>query len=309
MQIETINPIDSLESLKGRIDSFFKSPARRKETRPQLSLDLDFTSQQLQFPIHHNVTDFINFLADIVPSGNLYLFGGLLRDVSLFGRKAFNSDIDIVVEGDWTHCVEFLERIGAARNKFGGYRFQVGKWPIDIWKAEETWAIRRGLIRYDGIFSLTKTTVLNWDAILMNWKSKNLVCRNDYLESLVNRRLDIVLTENPNPKGTAVRVFRHICLKDARQLTSRAADYLASCTRKYSFAELKESEIASYKTSVIDPDLFRWFELISYPSEGDTRSRAEVATEKLEVATEKLKGAGISLLPRQRELKLAPSHY
>ena len=70
-----------------------------------------------------------------------------------------------------------------------------------------------------GIASLTETTVLNWDAILMNWRNRTFVCRNDYLSSLRTRVLDVVLQQNPNPLAMAVRVFRHLSIKDARQVT------------------------------------------------------------------------------------------
>src|SRR5690606_14591908 len=144
------------------------------------------------------------------------------RDLALLGRKGFASDIDIVVEGEWDELSQYLKKIGAAKNKFGGFRLFAGDWPVDIWSAEETWAIRQGLGPYQSIRSLTKTTVLNWDAVLMDWRSRRFVCDDDYLTNLNNRSLDVVLKENPNPRGMAVRVFRHLSAKDARRLTRSA---------------------------------------------------------------------------------------
>ncbi len=73
---------------------------------------------------------------------------------------------------------------------------------------------KQGFTPYIRIASLTETTVLNWDAILMNWRTGAFVCREGYLEDLRERRFDVVLVTNPNPLGMTVRVFRHLCSKE-----------------------------------------------------------------------------------------------
>ena len=173
--------------------------------------------------------------------------GELLRDLAMFGRKGFASDIDLVVDGDWVHLANYLERLGASRNRFGGYRLYVERWPIDIWAARETWAIREGLVRYRGIESLTKTTILNWDAILLNWRTKEVVCGPDYFSEIQQHLMDVVLTKNPNPLGAAVRAFRHLCSKDAEKLTVAAARYLGDAAKRHSSESIVRAETASYR--------------------------------------------------------------
>ena len=290
-------PIDSFENLKERIDRFFKSSLKNPRQHTQLSLD--FIGKSSDEPgnlrSYSGIADFINFLSDAVPNGNLYLFGGILRDIALLGRKGFNSDIDIVIEGDWEACESYLNFKGAHKNKFGGYRIHIEEWPIDIWNAEKTWAITQGLIEYKGIASLTDTTVLNWDAILMNWRTKNFVSRGGYLESLKERKLDVVLEKNPNPIGMAVRVFRHLCMKEPHKITPKAIEYLARCTTNYSFSELKKNEIRSYKNTVIEYAYYRWFELIMNAEQLEFSDR-------LHIATDALKSEGISLSNKQNDL-------
>ena len=213
-----------------------------------------------------SVYNFLDYLCDTLPAGELYLFGGVLRDLAMFGRKGFVSDFDLVVEGDWAHLTKYLERLGASRNRFGGYRLYVEKWPMDIWAARETWAIREGFVQYRGIESLTKTTILNWDAILLNWRSRELVCRPDYFHEIQQHLMDVVLTENPNPLGAAVRAFRHLCSKDAEKLTVAAARYLAGAAKRHSPESIVRAEVASYRSRVIDPAVLRFFEQL------DTRS-------------------------------------
>lgn len=277
-------PVDSIDNLRKRVDRLLKAPARRKTKRAQRSLDLPFgvcPEVVVEHP-SRSIADFLDFIVDAVPDGDLYLFGGVLRDLALLGRRGFNSDIDLVVEGNWQGCTTYLESLGARKNKFGGYRLQVAGWPVDIWSAKKTWAIEQGLVPYKGIASLTETTVLNWDAILMNWRTHSFILRKNYLESIRSRELDIVLEKNPNPLGMVVRVLRHFCSKDARKITPSAAQYLANSTKKYTFDEIKNSEIRSYGSSLIEPPIYRLFEHFNAHKGLDIGSRFSIACDMLQ---------------------------
>ncbi len=72
--------------------------------------------------------------------------------------------------------------------------------------------------------------------------------------------MDIVLVDNPNPLGAAVRAFRHLCLKDARKITIPAARFLGNAARKYSAERIMKSEVDSYHESVISPAILKFFE-------------------------------------------------
>lgn len=263
------HPVDSVDNLRDRVARLFAATSKRPIVQSQFTLGLpsvDVPGANIAYPSMH-IAEFLDFITDAMPEGDIYLFGGVLRDLALLGRSGFNSDIDTVVEGDWANCVKYLDSLGARKNKFGGYRLVVAGWPVDIWNAKETWAIKSGFVQYKGIASLTETTVLNWDAILMNWRTRSFIYRPFYFEQLRARVLDIVLEENPNPLGMAVRVFRHLCLKDARQLTKKAALYLAECTKKYDFNTIKHHELESYGNTVVEPAIYRLFEhLTDYES-------------------------------------------
>ena len=69
----------------------------------------------------------------------------------------------------------------------------------------------------------------------MNWRYRTFVHADSYLDEINSRVLDVVLEENPNPLGMAVRVFRHLCQANARKITQSAAEYLAHCADTYSF--------------------------------------------------------------------------
>ena len=277
-------PVDSLDNLRERVTRLLRGSPKRSNAQTQLSLDLPLTfrpEQSICSP-SRNIAEFLDFMTDAVPRGDIYLFGGVLRDLSLLGRRGFNSDIDLVVDGDWANCVGYLESLGAHKNKFGGYRLQVDDWPVDIWNARETWAIRQGFVAYKGIASLTETTVMNWDAILLNWRTQIFIHRKNYLEEIKGRVLDIVLIQNPNPLGMAVRVFRHLCAKDAKKITRKTAEYLADCAKTFSYLEIKNSEMRSYEDSIIEHAVYRLFEHMNGYEQFDIESRFSIASDVLE---------------------------
>ncbi|MEW8052596.1 MAG: hypothetical protein AB2792_14585 [Candidatus Thiodiazotropha sp.] len=299
MKKDITNPISSFDNLRDRLLRLLKTPISTCRNDSQLEFSLPITSTNNYNFIYHNcnVVDFLEFLVDSLPTGNIYLFGGVLRDLALLGKRGFNSDLDLVADGEWKNCTRYLEHIGAKRNKFGGYRLTIAGWPIDIWGSKDTWAIKQGLVTYNGIYSLTKTTVLNWDAILMNWRTKTFIYRDRYLSDLNDRLLDIILEDNPNPLGMAVRVFRHLCSKDARKITIRAAEYLGKCTVMYSFNDLKNSEIKSYGNSVIEPAVYLFF---SKYREDNNKS----INDRYSAASHSLVRNGITLSSKQFEFNL-----
>jgi len=284
MLLPKTQPVESAENLRDRVDRLLREPVKSSTRTNQLSLELSpilNDESKVNYP-SQSISKFLNFITDAMPDGDVYLFGGILRDLALLGRKGFNSDIDLVVEGDWSHFISYLQSLKAHKNKFGGYRLMVGRWPVDIWNAKETWAIKQGFVSYKGIASLTETTVLNWDAILMNWRTRGFVYRNNYFDEINTRVLDIVLEKNPNQLGMAVRVFRHFCLKDARKITPSAAKYLANCAKTYSFEEVNNAELRSYHNTVIARALHRFFEHIDTSEEQNIQHQFSIANDIVE---------------------------
>ena len=115
----------------------------------------------------------------------------------------------------------------------------------------------------------------------MNWRTGEFIYRKGYLDELKDRIMDIVLIDNPNPIGMMVRVFRHLCTKDAKSITPAVAEYLANCSNKYSFEDIQSSELASYGNSVIEPSIYRFFEKLKQYENLDMRTRFRTASEVL----------------------------
>ncbi len=278
------NPVDSATNLRKRVSRLLGPSEKQTKISKQPYLDQAYLFDFVKiYPNpRENITAFLNYISSSVPDGDVYLFGGVLRDLAIFGRSGFNSDVDLVVEGDWSNFVSYLQYLNAKQNKFGGYRLTIGNIPVDIWHAEETWAIKQNLVKYRGVASLIDTTVLNWDAILMNWRTGAFIHRTNYFDEISARKLDIVLKENPNNLGMAVRVFRHLSLKDAKKITASAAEFLAKCANVYAFEELNKYELYSYRNAVIEPILFKFFKEIDISDERGIEYQFSIASSIIE---------------------------
>ncbi|GAB4199814.1 MAG: hypothetical protein Tsb002_35640 [Wenzhouxiangellaceae bacterium] len=262
-----IKPAESSLALKERVERYFKADgkklvAERNNVSPNGSSKADISGPE--------ISAFLNFITDVVPEGHVYLFGGVLRDLALYGQRGFDSDIDLVVDGDWVEVVKYIKKKNAVKNKFGGYRLYIGYMPVDIWNAKDTWAIKNGLIQYRGVASLVETTVTNWDAILMNWRTKRFVHREDYFNELRSRKLDLVLEKNPNPLGVFIRILRFFVLKDVNVLTPSVFTYIVESMKAYSIEEVQRREMESFGKTYIDEPLYKYFyEIEEHYSGGD----------------------------------------
>lgn len=237
------------------------SPAVKKTSakQGQLALEDTFAPEFLISTPTNNILYFLDFLVDALPFGDVYLFGGVLRELAMIGRLKYESDLDIVIDNDWERAEEYLIKQGAQKNKFGGYRIKIAQFDVDIWEAKSTWAITQGYVNYEGIHSLLETTILNWDSILMDWRTKHLITDKTYFENVKKRYLDVVLLENPDPLGMAVRAFKHLSKKEAKYISKRASKYLANCTNQFNLIELLERERKSYGSISINPVTYRFF--------------------------------------------------
>ena len=218
-------------SLKKRVDRFFYTPPKFRGEVSNVVMSLTEETKQ-----------------------NIYAFGGLVRDISLFGIKDFSSDVDLVFDGSKVELKKALSCINTApitENKFGGFRLHMKSWDVDIWSAEDTWAFKEGLVEFTSIESILETTLMSWDSALYDVNHKKLSYRKHYLEDILQGRLDIVLANTPNEIGAMVRLGRAIQAKNAKLLAPKAADLIREYLARYSFNEIIEYEYHSYHNQFI----------------------------------------------------------
>ncbi|MEL4014671.1 hypothetical protein [Dryocola clanedunensis] len=186
---------------------------------------------------------------------HLYIFGGMIRDIGLSGKKDDFSDIDLVFSGTREELVNALKYVGIdsfLENKFGGYRLKHFQVEYDIWSLEDTWAFREKLISLDTIHSLLHTPLMTWDAVIYDVKEKRLITPPNYLQDLINRRLDLVLEQNPNEKGSIIRILRTIYAKDVITLGSKLCDYLRCNLNRYNREELLDYELLHFGSNIMN---------------------------------------------------------
>src|SRR5712692_641684 len=137
------------------------------------------------------------------------LFGGVLRDLSLFGPAERPRDVDIVVDGvSQLELEKTFEEWIVRRNRFGGLHLRVDKWMIDIWNVAATW----GIVELELIPSfneLPKTTFLNVEAIAAELTTvrgqERRLYSHGFFEAIAARVVDINLESNPFPALCVIR--------------------------------------------------------------------------------------------------------
>ena len=201
-------------------------------------------------------------LLDELPSVSpAYLFGGIIRDIALFGnRDTHKSDIDIVCDGQESQLRSFLEEFSTKepfrQNKFDGFRIKTENWSIDIWPAKNTWAFKQGIRTYKGIQSLLETTITNWESILFPLHGGPLIYREGYFDDVLRGYLDVILVENPNPIGMYVKIIRSYADKGASEFSRRAVEVLRKAVSEHSFEEFSSYEKAHYGNFYISKSIY-----------------------------------------------------
>ncbi len=192
---------------------------------------------------------------------DVYLFGGILRDIALFGISQLDSDIDLVYLGATETIGAVVTRNGFKfkENKFGGLRVETKYWFVDIWGAKDTWAFRQGGRKYAGAKSLLGTTITNWESILYHLNERRLIHERNYLRDLNDRYLHVVYEENPNPLGMYVRIMRAYACKEASMLSNTAARVLNDALKSYSFEDINMYERNHYEFQYIAREVYEHF--------------------------------------------------
>jgi len=215
----TVNVVQNKAELSSRMKKFFSPSSERAEVLDEIK--------------------------DLFVEGEVFAFGGVPRDVALYGVDQFSSDIDLVYLGDKEYFSSSISN-KASKNRFGGYRFRKGIWDVDIWHAEDTWAFRSKKVKYRNVKSLLDTTITNWDSILYSLYDGRVICKPNYFSDLTAGYLDVVLWDNPNILGAIVRILRCFILKEAYQFSPKAIALLADFLMTTSNSELTQQEKKSY---------------------------------------------------------------
>jgi hypothetical protein len=189
--------------------------------------DLELSSRISHFIRGQEGADIGRLIDMLEPVGEVGIFGGMPRDFARAGRRAFDSDVDVVVDGPADALDEVLHPMGAERNRFGGYRMRHGRFDFDIWALERTWAVSTGHVAVRSLTDLVKTTFFDCDAVIYRCRSAAISRSNSFWSNLHRGVVDINLEANPHQIGALARTLR-ILFDWQQDLSPKLADYLVT---------------------------------------------------------------------------------
>jgi hypothetical protein len=189
------------------------------------------------------------------------VFGGVLRDLILYGPASAPRDVDIVVDCESAELSECFSGFDFALTRFGGLRVQYKKWNFDIWSLDDTWAFK--VTDMPATFeNLPKTTFFNVEAIAAELNATRGRERSLYsygfADAIASRTLDINFERNPFPQLCIARALlmaaRHSFLISARlaqYITEQAShteinDILQAQAKHYGVPRLRARHIAEW---------------------------------------------------------------
>lgn len=159
---------------------------------------------------------------------NAVVFGGLLRDLVLYGPKAKPRDVDIVVDCSPEELVSHFRNYQFEQTRFGGLRVQYQLWNFDIWSLRDTWAFKISNIPVS-FENLPKTTFFNMEAVAADLGSsrgkERAVYSYGFESAVVSRILDINFEPNPFPQLCIVRALL-MAAKHGFLISPRLATYI-----------------------------------------------------------------------------------
>lgn len=189
-------------------------------------------------------------LREIGSSGQpAFFFGGLLRDLMMYGSGAVPRDLDIVIGGGTKSICDSFDCYLKRRTRFGGLHLDAKGWLFDIWNLQDTWAFREGLVEGRNFSDLPKTTFLNVEAVVAEVAPKpgkrRRVFSNGFFEAMHSRTIDINFEENPFPGLCVVRSLL-AAYKLNFALAPRLTAYIMHYAGKISVDELLDIQRSHY---------------------------------------------------------------
>ena len=194
----------------------------------------------------------VAFADELLEMGPTVVIGGLLRDLHLDGSRAFRSDVDFAVHpATLADFDRFAARHGGVANRFGGVAMRRGRWNVDVWPLQRTWARVAGHRRIERIEDLVEATFFDWDAVVYDVGGRTILARPGSLEAMRGRILGISLHANPNPFGNAVRALRY-AVRYRAALAPELAEHVSGQIRDRGWSAMLAAERASFTHRVLE---------------------------------------------------------
>jgi len=190
----------------------------------------------------HNVQTWLNseWTASVKPhlkslralGDDLLIFGGTIRDIALAGGPTNVSDVDLVLIGTKEQQLErWAVKVGATKNKFGGFRLETERCPLDVWRLEDTWAFRENRVKLAGPRSLLDTPFFTANMAYYSLSEQRVTSSESFRHAIAHRTLSLLVSETERPLKQVERANR-FQRRLGLSFTKELSDFVEAQTRK-----------------------------------------------------------------------------
>jgi len=181
------------------------------------------------------------------------LFGGVVRDLVVLGRRHFPRDVDVVLAN--VRIEELIEDLVPHEyrlNRFGGLHAIVNRWSFDVWPLERTWAFTHDPNLMSSAENLPKTTFLNIEAVAVTFSTSERIGKiysHGFFEGIERKCIAINYRDNPYPALSAIRAVM-TAVKLRYRISADLADYFVQVVNYAGASELVTAQEHHYQKVV-----------------------------------------------------------
>jgi hypothetical protein len=178
------------------------------------------------------------------------LFGGVIRDLMIFGTRQYPRDVDVVLTQATNE--EVIRDVGPEDfhlNRFGGLHMNIHRWIFDVWPLRTTWRFTVDKTLLPTPENLPRTTFFDVEAIAVTLDGPEKIgdiFTAGFFEAIEKRCIDINYRNNPYPTLCAVRTII-MAWKLHYHISARLAHYFIDTVLEYGASELVLTQKQHYK--------------------------------------------------------------
>lgn len=193
-----------------------------------------------------------SILQPLLEVGEVGVVGGLVRDIIRYGvdRRPI-SDIDLVIQGSPSAVDAIAIKLGAKKNRFGGYNATTDYFKVDFWALSTTWARTNANVPISKLDDLVDSTFFNWDAVIYSITNDRTIFRDRYLEDIESHMLEINLEATASHKGNVIRALRRLYGWQASP-GPLLIKFLQEAESAYTWDDIIKQEEKSFYNSYLD---------------------------------------------------------
>lgn len=205
--------------------------------------------------------DLYAYLKRVSQNNDIYLFSGIIRDFLLGDSSAFTPrDIDLVVGGNFNVShLNLIQKLFPRQNSFRGIKLTFKNLTIDVWNIKDTWGIRN-FEQKNNVNALLKSSFFNFSSIVYSFRDAKFIFDDAFVDFLITRKIEIVLSENPNLGLSLFNIYYYTTKLDAQVGGSLASwiernfciliDYHSIQKKHFGNATISSNKIVSFLINI-----------------------------------------------------------